>query len=115
MFFFKTMRESWKQDAMFYEKTQNPSGILLRVRVQPGASKERWDCHQDELKIYLSSPPVEGKANKALMAFMAKTLGIRKQQITIKTGEKSRNKVLQITDAQPEILMQKVKEVFYEG
>lgn len=55
-------------------------GILLKLHIQPGASKnEISGMHGSSLKIKLTSPPVEGAANKSLVEFLAKTLNIKKK------------------------------------
>ena len=67
----------------------------LKVWVQPGAKKSELDgVHDGRLKIRLQAPAVENKANKALVAFIAKTLGIKKNRVVIEHGDKSRAKTL---------------------
>ena len=72
----------------------------LALRVQPGAKANEivgWmaDVHDGEvLKIRLRAPAVEGKANAALMEFLAEILGLRPRQITLERGGKSREKVV---------------------
>ena len=73
----------------------NPDGLVLSVRVQPKASKNAIrGVHGDALKVALTAPPVEGAANKALIAFMAKCLGFPKTAVEILSGQTSRNKRL---------------------
>jgi hypothetical protein len=73
----------------------NPEGLVLSVRVQPKASKNAIrGVHGEALKVALTAPPVEGAANKALIAFVAKILGIPKASIEILSGQTSRNKRL---------------------
>ena len=72
-------------------------GVRLRLRVQPGAKAERLDgVHNDQLQLRLAAPPVDGAANKACLAFLTKVLGVRRSQITLQSGSKSRHKVLRI-------------------
>ena len=74
-------------------------GLELLVHVQPGAKRsEIAGVHGDRLKIRLQAPPVEGKANKALTAFVAKLLGLPKRRVSLAAGEKSRDKTLLLTD-----------------
>jgi len=62
--------------------TKANTGATFRVRVQPGASKnEIVGVQEDALKIRISAPPVEGKANKALIQFLAKQLGAKRSQV----------------------------------
>ena len=67
----------------------------LSVKVSPNASKERilYD-DQGSIKIYIMSPAIDGKANEALIKFLAKRLGVSKRSITILNGEKIRYKTL---------------------
>lgn len=74
-------------------------GVLLRVRVQPRSRAERLEGVQgDQLRVRLTAPPVEGAANAACMAFLAKTLGVSRSRVQIRTGAKGRSKVLYIAD-----------------
>ena len=69
----------------------------LEVLVQPGARKsEPIGLHDGRARIRLAAPPVEGKANKALVAFVAKRLGLRSRQVTLERGRTSRRKSLLI-------------------
>jgi uncharacterized protein (TIGR00251 family) len=74
------------------------SGVLVRLRVQPRASVERLEgLHGDQIRIRVTAPPVEGAANAACIAFLAKTLGIRRSQVRIRAGEKNRDKLVHIS------------------
>jgi hypothetical protein len=73
-------------------------GCTLAVRVHPGARKKGvTGIHADAVKIALTSPPVDGKANEALIAFLADTLRLPKARIAIVAGVTSRAKMLRIT------------------
>ena len=75
----------------------HPEGLVLRVRVQPKASRNAIKgVHGEALKIALTAPPVDGAANKACIAFLAKKLGLAKSAIEILSGHASRNKRLLI-------------------
>lgn len=77
------------------QKTQG--GVLLHLFVQPKASKnEIIGPHNNELKIKITSPPVDGQANEAVIRFIAKTLSISKNEVQLIRGESSRHKVLKI-------------------
>lgn len=72
-----------------YVKPGGPDEWLINIWVQPGAKKSQVDgIYDDRLKIRLQAPPVEGKANKALVAYVAKVLGVKKGKIRIVRGEK---------------------------
>jgi uncharacterized protein (TIGR00251 family) len=71
--------------------------LILFVRLQPRASRNEIIAEQDgRLKIRLTAPPVEGKANTALRKFLAKTFGVANQQVTLETGDSHRDKRLRI-------------------
>lgn len=73
--------------------TPSADGVILTVRVVPRAARsEVQGIHGDALKIRLRAPPVEGKANRALIEFLAETLGVSKSAVEILTGDTSRNK-----------------------
>lgn len=78
--------------------SESADGIVLRLYIQPRSSKnEITGIHGGtSLKIRLTSPPVEGAANSACIEFLADILGIRKNQITIVSGQKSRIKLIRI-------------------
>ncbi|MDR0339337.1 MAG: DUF167 domain-containing protein [Desulfovibrio sp.] len=70
-------------------------GWYLRVRVQPGAKKTAFAGVQEAmLRVRLAAPAVENKANKALVVFIAKSLGIRASRVLLVSGECSRQKRL---------------------
>lgn len=70
-------------------------GVTFAVRVVPRASKnEIAGVHGDALKVRLTAPPVEGRANEALIAFLAQRLGVRKSQVEIVAGATSRRKMI---------------------
>lgn len=73
--------------------TATEAGVILAVRVVPRASRsELQGIHGDALKIRLQAPPVEGKANRALVEFLAESLGVSRSGIEILTGDTNRNK-----------------------
>jgi len=73
-------------------------GVMLAVRAQPGAKKTAivgvyGEGDAAQLKIAVQAPPVEGRANEALSAFLAETFGVSKRSVELVSGELSRNKV----------------------
>ena len=71
--------------------------VLISVYIQPNSSKtEICGEHDGMLKVKIASPAVESTANKELIKFMAEYLGIKKKDISIKSGETSRRKVLEL-------------------
>lgn len=77
--------------------------LILRVHVQPGASRtDIAGLHGDALKIRLQAPPVDGKANEALCAFLAAEFGVRRQDVSLLSGDSNRRKRIIIRRA-PEV------------
>lgn len=71
--------------------------LYIRVRVRPRASKNSIaGIHGETLAVSLTSPPVEGEANKALLKLLAKALHVKKSQVTIASGDKAREKRLKV-------------------
>lgn len=77
-------------------------GVLLTVHVQPGARQTAVaGIHGDALKIRLQAPPVDGKANAALLAYLAVALGVSSRQLNLVSGQTSRRKRVRISDVAP--------------
>jgi uncharacterized protein (TIGR00251 family) len=73
-------------------------GCTLSVRVHPGARKSGVNgIHAGALKISLAAPPVDGRANEALIAFLAELLRLPRARIALISGAASRTKSLRIT------------------
>lgn len=71
--------------------------LLINCRVQPRASADEFaEILGDTIKIRLTAPPVDGKANAHLIKFLATEFGVSKSQVTLLKGETSRQKRLQI-------------------
>jgi len=74
-----------------------PQGATFAVRVQPRARKNAIVGEiGDALKLALTAPPVEGRANAACIEFLADFLKVPRSSITIAAGETSRNKVIRV-------------------
>lgn len=91
-----------------------PGGVVLNVRLTPRARRDAIDrvCPDSDgrplLQLRIAAPPVEGAANAALIAFVAKAIGLRKADVTIKSGELSRVKRL-ILAGDPETIMKRLE------
>src|SRR5712672_3677835 len=73
-------------------------GCTLSVRVHPGARKNSvTGVHADALKIALTAPPVNGKANEALISFLAETLHLPRARVALVAGATRRAKTVRIT------------------
>jgi len=76
---------------------ESNGAVTIAVKVVPRASKNQIaGIVGDAVKIRLNAPPVEGKANDALIAFLADALGVHRAQIEIVTGHTSRHKVVRV-------------------
>lgn len=74
---------------------QTDRGVSFAVRVSPRASRNHFaGVHDGALKVCLTAPPVDGEANAALIAFIAKACAVPKRAVEIIQGERGRNKVL---------------------
>jgi uncharacterized protein (TIGR00251 family) len=73
------------------------SGIELDVHVQPGARRSAIaGTHAERLKIAIQAPPVDGKANDAVIRFFAQILRVPRSAVAITRGEKSRDKTVAV-------------------
>jgi len=78
-------------------------GVFFHLRVLPRSSRSELAGIQDNaLKLKIMAPPVEGKANLECIRFLSDKLGIRKSQITIKAGHKSKSKTVFISGIKKE-------------
>jgi len=77
---------------------ETKAGIVVRLHVQPRAKRcEVAGMHDGALKIKVTAPPVENAANRAVIDFLSKFLGVSKSSLQLLAGDKSRDKVLQIS------------------
>ena len=93
---------------MFYQSA--PDGLKIFVRLSPKAKREGFEgIHTDpdgtqRMKFAVSAPPVDGKANEALIKGLAKQLHIAKSAITLVSGTTDRSKTLLITGNTAELI-----------
>lgn len=89
--------------------------LEFQLRVQPRASSNQL-CGWVEgvLKLRVKAPPVEGKANKAAMEFLAGILKVPKKQLEILSGKTSRNKRVRIWGIRPQELLLRIQELLCE-
>ena len=90
---------------------KNPVGAVIRVKVLPRYSKTEIAGKADGVyRIKLTAPPVDGKANKALINFLAKKTGLPKRNFQIVSGEHSRNKIIRIHRVTSEDVMKSLRD-----
>jgi uncharacterized protein (TIGR00251 family) len=76
----------------------SPEGAMFAVKVHPRAKKNAITGEVgDALKLSLTAPPIEGRANEACIEFLANLLKVSRSSITIASGQRSRNKVIRVT------------------
>ncbi len=90
-------------------------GVTLAVRAQPGAKKTAIigvysEGAAAQLKVAVQAPPVEGRANSALIAFLAKMFGLPKNRVELVSGELSRSKVFLLKEVTAVQTKTKLKE-----
>ena len=74
-----------------------PAGATFALRVHPRARKNAiTGATGDALKLAITAPPVEGKANQACIEFLAEFLNVPRASVTIVAGQSSRNKVIRV-------------------
>ncbi|CAB1277489.1 DUF167 family protein [Candidatus Nitrosacidococcus tergens] len=79
----------------WFDRVQD--GIIVRIRLQPNARRnEILGIHANQLKIKITAPPIEGKANLYLINFLSKLFEVNKSRIDIVAGAMSRDKQIRI-------------------
>ena len=83
-----------------YKLHNGKKGAALTIRVTPRSRKTEFGGVMEDgtIRVRVAAPPVEGKANTALVKFLAKVLGVRKNRIDIVAGEKGLDKIISILD-----------------
>ena len=80
-------------------RRDNPLMRILKVRVKPGSRREELSEQADGSWLaHVKAPPVDGKANAALLALVAAHFGLRKSQVSIRSGASGRMKLVQVED-----------------
>ena len=79
---------------------ETAQGVTLAIRVQPRASRDEIvaGADADQLRVRITAPPVDSAANKALLKFIAKSLGLPPRTVTLIRIDKNRSKALLIAD-----------------
>jgi uncharacterized protein (TIGR00251 family) len=86
--------------------------VLLRLYVQPRASKNRVvGLHDGTVKLGITAAPVDGKANAAVLKFLASFLKVKKKDLEIRHGLQSRNKTVLVAGLDEETVRRKIEAV----
>ncbi len=81
--------------------SQTEDGLVLRLYIQPKASRDSIvRLHGDELKVAITAPPIDGKANAHLVKYLAKLFRVAKSQVLVEKGELGRHKQIKIINPQ---------------
>lgn len=81
----------------------NGDVITLTLHVQPGAKRSEINgLHGEALKIRLAAPPIDGRANEALIKFIAELFEVPQRQVELKQGGQSRHKVVAVSGSRVE-------------
>jgi len=84
-------------------------GVTFAVKVHPRAKKNAVTGELgDALKLSLTSPPVEGRANEACVEFLAKLLKVPRSSVTIASGQSSRQKVIRVAGLSAEEVKKRI-------
>lgn len=84
-------------DTASYGIEATATGITIKIHVAPRSSSNKVvGVHNGAIKVSLTAPPVDGAANKALVEFLAKVLGVPKGAVRIVSGEASRHKMVAV-------------------
>jgi len=91
--------------------SQRGEGVLLQLSVVPNAKRTQVDgLHDGALRIRLAAPPIDGRANEALVAWLAKSLGVARRDVEVLRGEASRRKQVAIA-VSPDVAARWLAEV----
>lgn len=89
--------------------SRDADNLRLKLYIQPKASRDSWcGLYGDELKLAITAPPVDGKANAYLQQFLAKSFAVAKSQVVIEKGQLGRHKTVLIVS--PRQLPPAIKE-----
>jgi uncharacterized protein (TIGR00251 family) len=92
--------------------SDHPEGVLLPVRAQPGARKAGVLSEQaGSLKVAVTAPPEDGRANKALLEVLREALDLKRSQIELASGETSREKKFLVRGVTREELAKRITEL----
>jgi uncharacterized protein len=96
--------------------TPHPEGVLLAVRAQPGARKNAVGGeHGGALKVAVTAPPEDGRANAAVVELLRDWLGLKRSEVELASGQTNRNKQVLIRGRSPEELAARLAERLGSG
>ncbi|XP_052280634.1 UPF0235 protein HY04AAS1_1378-like isoform X2 [Dreissena polymorpha] len=84
--------------------------VDIKLTATPGAKHNSILEIGEEVRVSIASPPVDGKANTELLRYLADVLGVKKSQVSLTKGQKSRDKVVTVSVGIVEEILQKLKQ-----
>lgn len=75
--------------------------LVLDLRIQPRAAADAIEPFGERLKLRITAPPVDGRANRYLIRYLASALGVARSAVTIEAGENGRDKRVRVRGADP--------------
>lgn len=97
---------------MPFLSTHKDGRVLLRIYVQPRSSRNGFaGIHKDAMKLAVTAPPVDGKANAAVIKYLAAFLNVKKKDLEIRYGLQSRNKKVLISGLNVEEIRARIEVV----
>ena len=92
---------------MTHLTVKNDREVILSLYIQPKSSRDRIaGLHDGAIKINITAPPVDGKANSRVIAFLARLLKVPKSAVTIISGHQGRKKKVSISGFEPDSILQ---------
>ncbi|XP_046752205.1 UPF0235 protein C15orf40 homolog [Diprion similis] len=92
--------------------TLDKSGnVLIKIQAKPGAKHNNvTDISEDSVGVAISAPPVDGEANTELVKYLTSVLGVRKSDVSLDRGSKSRQKTVIVSNQTVEKVLEKLRE-----
>lgn len=89
-----------------------PSSVAITVHAKPGSKIAAvTDFSDDALGVQIDAPPKDGEANAALLDFLSSVLGVKRRQVSIGSGSKSRDKVVVVEDVTLETVFETLDRI----
>jgi uncharacterized protein (TIGR00251 family) len=89
----------------------HPEGVVLSIRAQPGAKRSAIvGLHGGALKVAVTAPPEDGRANKMLLELLRKRLNLKRSQIELVSGATNRDKQVLVRCLNGEELMRRIED-----
>jgi uncharacterized protein (TIGR00251 family) len=104
---------NWLGDRVLIPISDHPLGATFAIRVQPRAARTAiTGTVGDSLKVSLSAPPLDGRANAAVVEFFSEILSVPRSAVQVVAGERSRNKIVRIAGCSGAEVQRRLREHF---